>query len=152
MDDRKFQHAQMVYRENQIKMASREQLLLITYDIGIRHCLIAEEEMKKERTDVEKINFSLQKAQAVLRELMVTIDMEKGGEVGENLMRLYDFMFYRLVQANTKKDSELVKSVREMLEDLKSAWEEAISTLKSDEIKESAKAVPKQSGGADFAY
>ena len=62
MDERTAQRAQDTYRENQIQMATREQLLLITYDIGIRYCLAAEKAIQSR--DVEQINMNLQKAQA----------------------------------------------------------------------------------------
>ena len=86
MDERTAQRAQDTYRENQIQMATREQLLLITYDIGIRYCLAAEKAIQAR--DVEQINTNLQKAQAVIRELMITLDVEKGGNVADSLMKL----------------------------------------------------------------
>lgn len=153
MDERTAQRAQETYRENQIQMATREQLLLITYDIGIRYCLAAEKAIQAR--DVEQINANLQKAQAVIRELMVTLDMEKGGGVADSLMRLYDYMYYQLVDANVKKKIATIVAVRNMMEELKATWEEAIRNMKA-EVAQNQKAAVAQAvpagGGANFAY
>jgi flagellar protein FliS len=50
---------------------------------------------------------------------MITLDVETGGEVAQNLLRLYDFMYYRLVDANVRKDVLLVVAVREMFQELR---------------------------------
>lgn len=60
--------AQITYRVNQIQTASREQLLLITYDIGIGAIKVAKEALRDGNNEVA--NRELQRAQAVIRELM----------------------------------------------------------------------------------
>ncbi|HOO63609.1 MAG TPA: flagellar export chaperone FliS [Synergistaceae bacterium] len=125
------QHAQDTYRENQIRTASREQLLVITYDIGISACKIAEEAI--ERNDVETKNISLQRAQRVLRELMVSLNPERDEELAGNLTNLYEFLFYQLVQANVSNKVEPVQQVREMLMELRNTWVEAMEKLCAEE-------------------
>jgi flagellar protein FliS len=153
MDERFAQQAQDTYRVNQIQMASKEQLLIITYDIGIRACAAAEKWI--EAGNSEQININLQRAQSVVRELMVTLNLDQGGEIAASLMKLYDFMYYQLVDANVRHDIEVVRAVRAMMEELKATWAQAIAKLKADAAKAAAKkspAVPRQGGGADFAY
>ena len=152
MDERFAQQAQDTYRVNQIQMASKEQLLIITYDIGIRACSAAEKAIAS--GDVELINTNLQRAQSVVRELMVTLNLEQGGQVAASLMRLYDFMYYQLVDANVKQDAEIVRTVRSMMEELKATWVEAIAKLKTEATKGKkpvAMTTP-QPGGTNFAY
>ena len=151
MDERFAQQAQDTYRVNQIQMASREQLLIITYDIGIRSCNAAEKAI--DVNDLEQINTNLQRAQAVIRELMVTLNLEEGGDVAAALMRLYDYMYYQLVDANVRKDATPVKLVRQMLEELKATWIEAIGKIKVESHKSAVPAAPvAAAGGANFAY
>ncbi|MDR3254577.1 MAG: flagellar export chaperone FliS [Synergistaceae bacterium] len=150
MDERFAQQAKDTYRVNQIQMASKEQLLIITYDIGIRSCVAAEKAI--EVNDVEQINNHLKRAQAVVRELMVTLNLEQGGEVAASLMRLYDYMYFQLVEANVKKEGEPIKMVRQMLEELKSTWMEAISKLKMETGDKKVAAVAPSAGGTNFAY
>lgn len=149
MDERFAQQAQDTYKINQIQMASKEQLLIITYDIGIKACHAAERAI--DVNDVEEINRHLQKAQAVVRELMLTLNLEQGGEVAQSLMALYDYMYYELVEANVKKNADPVKNVRQMLEELKATWLEAIMKLKA-ENKENHAVAATPAGGTNFAY
>ncbi|MDR3165781.1 MAG: flagellar export chaperone FliS [Synergistaceae bacterium] len=143
--------AQDTYRVNQIQMASKEQLLIITYDIGIRSCVAAEKAIESQ--DAEQVNINLQRAQSVVRELMVTLNMEQGGEVAASLLRLYDFMYCQLVEANVKQDAAAVRSVRSMLEELKATWVEAIAKLKAEAVKgKKTQTVTPRAGGANFAY
>jgi flagellar protein FliS len=150
MDERFAQQAQDTYRVNQIQMASKEQLLIITYDIGIRSCVAAEKAV--DVNDVEQINTNLKRAQAVVRELMITLNLEQGGEVAASLLRLYDYMYYQLVDANVKKDVVPIKMVRQMLEELKATWMEAISKLKMETSDKKVAAVVPPAGGTNFAY
>ena len=130
MDENAAQKARDVYRANQIQTASREQLLLLTYDIGIRSCAMALDAL--ENKDTEGTNQHLQKAQAVIRELMITLNVEQGGEVAQSLMSLYDYLYYQLVEANVHKNPEPVIQVKQMLEELRQTWVEAIDKLRQE--------------------
>jgi flagellar protein FliS len=127
MDEKRARNAQFTYQVNQIATASKEQLLLITYDIGIRSCRLAEAAVAQQ--NIEETNRHIQKAQDVIRELMFALNIDVGGEVAENLMRLYDFLYYELVDANIHKNSDKIRSVRSMLEELRATWEQAIEKL-----------------------
>jgi flagellar protein FliS len=151
MDEVFARQAQDTYRVNQIQMASKEQLLIITYDIGIRSCAAAEKAIESQ--DAEQVNVNLQRAQSVVRELMVTLNLEQGGQVAASLLRLYDFMYCQLVDANVKQDAAAVKTVRSMLEELKATWVEAIAKLKSEAAKgKTPQTVTPRAGGTNFAY
>jgi len=130
MDSRNARNAQAVYLATRVNTASREQLLLMTYEVGVKACRNAETALAS--GNAEETNRSIQKAQDVLRELMVTLNMETGGEVAEGLMKLYDFMYLLLVEANVRKEPEKVSVVRGMLEELKGTWEEAIIKLAAE--------------------
>jgi len=131
MADNKVESAQYTYQATQISTATKEQLLLITYDIGIRSCRLAETALdpNNPQQDYDLANREILRAQDVIRELMVTLNTEKGGEMAQNLMRLYDYMYQQLVEANIKKNVANVRSVLRMLEDLKETWEEALMKL-----------------------
>lgn len=122
---------QNTYQATQISTATKEQLLLITYDIGIRSCRIAETALDTDpkTQDIALANREIIRAQEVIRELMVTLNTEKGGEMAQGLMRLYDYMYQLLVDANVKKEPQNLVVVREMLEELKATWEEALLKL-----------------------
>jgi flagellar protein FliS len=131
MAENKSQSAQYTYQSTQISTATKEQLLLITYDIGIRACRVAEAALDTDNKtqDFDLAHREILRAQEVIRELMVTLNTEKGGEMAQNLMRLYDYMYQQLVEANVKKDPRNIHTVLAMLEDLKETWEEALMKL-----------------------
>ena len=120
-------NAQFTYQATRISTATKEQLLLITYDIGIKACRTAESAMNAKNFDTA--NREVIRAQEVIRELMVTLNREKGGEVADKLMQLYEYMYQLLVDANIKKEPDNVVTVRGMLEELKQTWEQALMKL-----------------------
>jgi flagellar protein FliS len=118
------------YKKNQIETATPEEILIMLYEGAIRFLILA----KKAQTanDIEKYNKYLLKAQAIVREFMDSLDMELGGEMATNLYRLYEYLHYRLVQANIKKDVAMIDEVLDHLRSLKSTWEEAIRIAKQE--------------------
>lgn len=112
------------YLVQQIQTASREQLLLMLYDGAIRFLKLARKAL--DTKDYETSHNNLLKSQKILTELMSSLDMNVGGEVARNLMNLYEYLYYRLVQANLKRDPEMVDEVIGHLTDLRKTWDEAI--------------------------
>ncbi|MBC7323014.1 MAG: flagellar export chaperone FliS [Acetomicrobium sp.] len=142
--------AQITYRVNQIQTASREQLLLITYDIGIGAIKVAKEALRDGNNEVA--NRELQRAQAVIRELMTALDVS-AGEWATALMSLYEFMYGQLVKANVEKDPNIMDSVRSMLEELRALWQEAMEKSRVESLAqgEARRGEARPQGGLDFA-
>jgi flagellar protein FliS len=65
------------------------------------------------------------KAEDVITELMSSLKMEVG-EISNNLFSLYEYMNWRLIQGNIKRDVTMVVEVQGYLRDLRSAWAEAV--------------------------
>ena len=126
-------NAQFTYQATRISTATKEQLLLITYDIGIKACHTAENAMLGKTNggvpDYDLSNREVIRAQEVIRELMVTLNREKGGDVADKLTQLYEYMYQLLVDANIKKEPDNIRTVCGMLEELKQTWEEALLKL-----------------------
>ncbi len=126
-------NAQFTYQATRISTATKEQLLLITYDIGIKACRTAENAMLGKTNggtpDYDLANREVIRAQEVIRELMVTLNREKGGDVADKLIQLYEYMYQLLVDANIKKEPDNIRTVCGMLEELKQTWEEALIKL-----------------------
>ena len=124
-------NAQFTYQATQISTATKEQLLLITYDIGIKACRMAEAALEGDESakNLSVANREIIRAQEVIRELMITLNTDRGGEMAQGLMRLYDYMYQLLVDANIKKEPDGIHTVRTMLEELKTTWEGALVKL-----------------------
>jgi flagellar protein FliS len=111
------------YQKTAVNTATAMELVLMVYDECIRSLDKAEEAFKLEGPErIEPIGNHLRHAQDAITELSVSLDMERGGEIAENLNRLYNFMTNHLSQANLKKELQPVRDVKEMLVDLRGAW------------------------------
>lgn len=117
-----------IYQQNSIKTASREKLVIMLYDGLVRFLKIGIASI--EENNIEKSNTYLKKAQAIIAELMSSLNMEQGGEVARSLMLMYDYMFRRIVEANMKKDKAIAEEVLRFSEELKGAFEQAYVTIK----------------------
>jgi len=112
------------YRKTQIDTASPEMLVLMLYDGALRFMGTAEEEFEK--GNKEGINNALLRVQAIITELLTSLNKEKGGEIAVNLERLYLFFLEKLMEANVKKDPEPMRSIRPLIENLRNIWAEAM--------------------------
>ena len=109
------------YRETQIATANQGKLIVMLYDGAIKFLNIALENMDPKTYDV--VNVNLLKTQDIISELLVSLNMEVGGEVSQNLFNLYMYFKRRLLEANMKKDPDIVKHTIKLLKDLRDAWD-----------------------------
>jgi flagellar protein FliS len=93
------------------------------YDGAIKFLNLANDAISKK--DISASNNNIIKAQNIITELMVSLNMEVG-EIAKNLYSLYDYMNRRLIQANIKKDPQIVNEVKGMLVELRETWDQAI--------------------------
>jgi flagellar secretion chaperone FliS len=130
------------YKQREVETASQEELLLLLYDGAIRFLNIAKKAMRE--NEIEKSHRYLLKTQSIINEFMVTLNFEVGGEPAQNLYQLYEYLYYRLVQANIHKDSAMVDEVLQHLRLLKDTWEKAIDIARKEDIGASASSKSKQ--------
>lgn len=120
------------YKTANIDTADQGKLILIAYDVAIKHCRLALE-VFPDKKKIEARTKYLFKVQDAITELMSALKLDVG-EIAQNLYKLYDYMLWRLVHANTKGKEEFVKEVLGYLVDLRDAWKEAIETVKSQKL------------------
>jgi len=121
------------YQQTQVQTSSPEMLLIMLYDGAIQ--FLNKARIGIENNDIEEIHNNILGAQRIITEFMSTLDMKIGGDVARNLYNLYDYLHYRLVQANLKKDIAMVDEVLVHLKDLKQTWEEAIKIAAKERAK-----------------
>jgi flagellar secretion chaperone FliS len=113
---------QNAYKANEISTVSQTRLIVMLYEGAIRFLKIASENMTPRKYDL--VNNNIIKAQDIITELMISLNIEDGKEVANNLLSVYVYVKKRLLEANMKKDTEIIKEVIGLLEQLKSAWDE----------------------------
>ncbi|EQA36124.1 flagellar protein FliS [Leptospira inadai serovar Lyme str. 10] len=110
------------YKSNEISTVSQGRLIVMLYEGAIRFLNVAIENNTPRKYDV--VNNNILKAQDIVTELMLALNLEDGGEVANNLLGIYVYVKKRLLEANMRKDSEIMKEIIKYLEDLKNAWDE----------------------------
>lgn len=108
------------YLKQEIEGATKGKLVLLLYDGAIKFLRVAKRAIEKK--DIQESHNNIIKAENILFELMSTLDMDAGGDIATNLLRLYDFMIWQLIDANKTKDAEKVESVIKLMSDLRDAW------------------------------
>lgn len=108
-----------LYKKNQVYTTSNEDLVLMLYD-GARKVLYRAVKSLEEG-DIQEANHYLLRAQNIVSELMAGINFE-AGEIAVQLYTLYEYMHYRLIQANMKKNITDCREVIDMIEDLRAVW------------------------------
>ena len=103
------------YREMEIQTSSPQQLILLLYDEAIK-CL-KKAKIKVEDEDMEETNQLLLKTEKIIGELMSSLNLEVG-KVATGWFSLYEYMHWRLIQANLERKSELIQEVLLLLQPL----------------------------------
>ncbi len=69
---------------------------------------------------------AISKALALIGQLNGTLDMDRGGQVAQNLRSLYLYMMDRLTQANATNDATVVAEVAGLVDKIKSGWDQIV--------------------------
>lgn len=107
------------YLKNEIEGATKGKLILLLYDGAIKFLKLANRYI--ELKDIPNAHKHIIKAENIIYELMSTLNMD-AGEIAENLLKLYDFMVWQLIEANMEKDSNKINSVIKLLTNLREGW------------------------------
>ncbi|MCB2359380.1 flagellar export chaperone FliS [Clostridium estertheticum] len=117
------------YKSNSVNFASKEQLLLMLVDGASKFSKIGRQAIIAK--DVNKSHENIVKTQNIFYELMATLDVAKGGEWAESLMKVYDFITRRLVDANIKKSEKIMDEIIPLIDDIRDTWNEAYKRSKA---------------------
>jgi flagellar secretion chaperone FliS len=112
------------YRESSVLTASPGQLVVMLYDGAGRFLRQAEVAMGEGA--FEHGFERLRRAEAIIDELMATLDMS-AGQVAERLCGIYVFCKKCLWEARTERDPEKIGVVIRLLAELREAWAEIVA-------------------------
>lgn len=110
------------YQNNSVITSTPGELTLMLYN----GCLKFIEQAKRALEDgnVEEKNKSIQRAQAIISELMLTLDTSY--PVAENMLVLYEFANSRLIDGNIKNDSSLLDEATGIISEFRDTWKQVI--------------------------
>jgi len=105
----------------QAEYATPHQLTKMLFSGALRALAIAETAMKQKQFQLK--GEQLARAINIIEGLDDSLDMEKGGELAENLRGLYIYMVQRLYKSSFDNDPVIVREVSELLREISSAWD-----------------------------
>ncbi|WP_307436553.1 flagellar export chaperone FliS [Paenibacillus sp. V4I3] len=120
--------AQNLYINTQVNTAQPGELTLMLYNGCLKFMKQALEGLNKK--DYEAKNINLKKAQDIINELIITLDMKY--EISNQLFALYNFIRDRLFYANIELDIASLQMCIDFIRELRDTWSEALKVVKSN--------------------
>lgn len=114
------------YKQNAVNTSSPGDLTLMLYNGCLKFITLAKRAI--EDKNIEKRNENLGKAQNIINELMITLNLEI--DISKNMLQMYDYIYRRLVEANTKNDINILNEVEGYVIEFRDTWKEVIKIAK----------------------
>ena len=128
-----FNQAYSAYQKTNVTTASQGKLVVLLYEAAVKKLNSALALMDSEGSikpgDIENFTKLVQKAQAIITELQVSLDMEKGGEISKNLMSPYIYFNNELTDSIFNHKKEKIEFVVNMMNELLRAWRTASNSV-----------------------
>ncbi|MDW2884378.1 flagellar export chaperone FliS [Exiguobacterium artemiae] len=110
------------YQTNSVTTALPQDLTLMLYEGLIKFSMLSKRAI--EQGLIEQKNTNIQKAQAIILELQLTLNQSIA--LSKDLNNLYDYMQGRLIDANVKNDVVAIDEVIGFAEEFRETWKEAM--------------------------
>jgi len=108
--------------ETGVIAASPQKLILMLYEGAIAAIAAAQQHLRLK--DIAAKGKAISQAISIIDSgLKASLDLSVGGALAQNLSDLYDYMGRRLFHANLRNDPAALDEVRQLLQQLMSAWE-----------------------------
>ena len=114
------------YQQNSVTTASPQELTLMLYNGCLKFIKLAKRAMAEGK--FEEKNTNLIKAQAIIQEFQITLD--RNIEISESLGQLYEYIYFRLMEANMKNDAAILEEAENQVKELRDTWKEAMVLAK----------------------
>ena len=114
------------YQQTGIKTASKGKLIVMLYEGALKNINSALNLMDSESnipvTSLEKFHSSIVKTQEIITELMVSLNLDQGGDIAQNLMALYRFFNRELMDISVNHNKEKLQSIEKLMSELCETW------------------------------
>lgn len=118
------------YNNSKILTASPAELTLMLYEGAIKFCNIAI--VAVEHKDIEKAHVNIQKTERIIDYFRQTLDMKY--PVAEDFERVYSYLSARLIEANLKKDKDILEEIIGHLRSMRDTWKEVMRINKEQGV------------------
>ena len=110
------------YANSKIMTASPAELTLMLYEGAIKFCNIAI--VAIEQKDNEKAHNNIIKVENIVSEFQKTLNRDY--KVAEDFDNVYTYLKQRLIEANLKKDKDILEEVLGHLRTMRDTWKEVM--------------------------
>lgn len=110
------------YANNKVMTASPAELTLMLYDGAIKFCNIAIRAI--EEKDIEKAHNNIVKVENIIDEFRATLNHKY--PVAKEFDNVYAYLSRRLLEANMKKDKDILEEVLKHLRTMRDTWKEVM--------------------------
>lgn len=109
------------YKQQSVLTMTPAELLIMLFDELVKR--IKQAELAIEHKKMDAANENIMRAQRIVRYLSQTLNEEYA--VSADLDRLYDYFLQQLIQANIKKDIEILRELEPLITDMRDTWKQA---------------------------
>lgn len=124
-----YNQAYNAYKKASVKTASPAELVVLLYEGAVKKLASASSKFTADGkipvAQIESFSADILRAQEIITELQVSLDMEKGGQIAQNLMSLYLYFNDQLRSANISRSKEKIDFVHNMMSELSATWKKA---------------------------
>ncbi len=125
------------YRQNSVLTSSKEDLTLMLYEGALKFCNQAI--IAIENQEIENAHNLIVKVQQIIREFQLTLN--RNYEVSKNFDMMYEYIYRRLIDANTTKSKKILMEVRDLIREFRDMWKSAMLEGKAAGSQSAGKAV-----------
>ena len=118
------------YKQNSVTTASPGELTLMLYNGCLKFLTRAKDAIAAK--NVQEKNTNIQKAQAIINELIVTLKQDQ--PIAQQMLPLYDYMNRRLIDANIKNDTEIIDEVIGLTTEFRDTWKQVIQMTRQQQF------------------
>ena len=138
-----------VYRQMAVETASPVELVIMLSDALVRDLKQVAATIRTHEIE-ERVKHS-NHALAVLQELDLMLDFERGGDTAKELARVYSYVRAKLIESQIKLNPAIVERQIEFIQQIRQAWQESANSAKLAEPRV-AEEVPAAVEGASRRY
>lgn len=127
-----YNQAYDAYKRASVNTASPADLVVLLYEGAVKKLSSASSKFSVDGkipvSKIESFSADVLRAQEIITELQVSLDMERGGELSRSLMSLYIYFNEQLREANISKSKEKIDSVLNFMKQLSDSWRQAAAS------------------------
>ncbi|MDH5230115.1 MAG: flagellar export chaperone FliS [Gammaproteobacteria bacterium] len=121
-------------KQAEVAYASPHTLILLLMEGALEKIAVAKGCMQ--RQEIAEKGSMIGWAISIIDGLRMSLDMDAGGEIAENLDNLYDYMTRQLVLGHARNDEAKLDEVAGLMKTIKSGWEGIADQVNNQEESE----------------